>query len=204
MLCREWVSASALGLQPVFGSIATFITLFSARRAGGLNAALSPLTVFGTLFIGAARFAVSPARSKLYGGFRAAHCFVFVRGALGVADKLWWFLAPGAAYVALAKAALTGLRLRAGLSRRLAGVRCRACALPASRGAALSAYSRCSSICRSALPVRWPGILPASLGSGRCFCLSAPPLAAAAAVGLSGSSSLSSAHASGLRCHAAL
>jgi MFS family permease len=113
-----------------FGSIATFITLFYASRHWP-NAALS-LTVFGTMFIGARLlFANSIGR---FGGFRVGIAS-FSCECIGL--LLLW-LAP-IPQVALAGAALTGFGFA--LVFPALGVEAVGLVPPASRGAALSAYS---------------------------------------------------------------
>ncbi|CAM2191749.1 putative transporter YhhS [Paraburkholderia kururiensis] len=113
-----------------FGSIATFITLFYAAKHWP-NAALS-LTVFGTLFIGARLLFANTI--KTYGGFRVA-IVSFSCECLGLV-LLW--LAP-VPHVALVGAALTGFGFA--LIFPALGVEAVALVPPASRGAALSAYS---------------------------------------------------------------
>ncbi|MBN3787724.1 MFS transporter [Burkholderia sp. Ac-20353] len=113
-----------------FGSIATFVTLYYAARHWP-NAALS-LTVFGTLFIGARLLFAN--MIKTYGGFRVA----IVSFAFEASGLLLLWLAP-APHVALAGAALTGFGFA--LIFPALGVEAVALVPPASRGAALSAYS---------------------------------------------------------------
>ena len=113
-----------------FGSIATFITLFYAARHWP-NAALS-LTVFGTLFVGARLLFANTI--KTYGGFRVA----IVSFGFECAGLLMLWLAP-VPHVALAGAALTGFGFA--LVFPALGVEAVALVPPASRGAALSAYS---------------------------------------------------------------
>ncbi|WP_206999064.1 MFS transporter [Trinickia mobilis] len=113
-----------------FGSIATFITLFYAARHWP-NAALS-LTVFGTLFVGARLLFANTI--KTYGGFRVA----IVSFCFECAGLLMLWLAP-VPHVALAGAALTGFGFA--LVFPALGVEAVGLVPPASRGAALSAYS---------------------------------------------------------------
>lgn len=113
-----------------FGSIATFITLYYAARHWP-NAALS-LTVFGTLFIGARLLFANTI--KTHGGFRVA----IVSFAFECAGLLMLWLAP-VPHVALVGAALTGFGFA--LIFPALGVEAVALVPPASRGAALSAYS---------------------------------------------------------------
>ncbi|WCM20462.1 MFS transporter [Paraburkholderia bryophila] len=113
-----------------FGSIATFITLFYAAKHWP-NAALS-LTVFGTLFIGARLLFANTIKS--YGGFRVA----IVSFSFECAGLLMLWLAPES-HIALAGAALTGFGFA--LVFPALGVEAVGLVPPASRGAALSAYS---------------------------------------------------------------
>ncbi|WP_179401987.1 MFS transporter [Burkholderia guangdongensis] len=113
-----------------FGSISTFVTLYYAVRHWP-NAALS-LTVFGTMFIGA-RLLFSN-MIPTYGGFRVA-IVSFVVECAGLV-LLW--LAP-VPHVALVGAALTGFGFA--MIFPALGVEAVALVPPASRGAALSAYS---------------------------------------------------------------
>ena len=113
-----------------FGSIATFVTLYYAARHWP-NAALS-LTVFGALFIGARLLFANTI--KTYGGFRVA----IVSFAFECAGLLLLWLAP-MPHVALVGAALTGFGFA--LIFPALGVEAVALVPPASRGAALSAYS---------------------------------------------------------------
>ena len=113
-----------------FGSIATFITLFYAARHWP-NAALS-LTVFGTLFIGARLLFANTI--KVYGGFRVA----IASFSFECAGLLMLWLAPEP-HIALAGAALTGFGFA--LVFPALGVEAVGLVPPASRGAALSAYS---------------------------------------------------------------
>jgi len=113
-----------------FGSIATFITLFYAARQLP-NAALS-LTVFGTMFIGARLLFANAIRR--FGGFRVA----IASFACECAGLVLLGLAPGP-QVALAGAALTGFGFA--LVFPALGVEAVGLVPPASRGAALSAYS---------------------------------------------------------------
>ena len=113
-----------------FGSIATFVTLYYAARHWP-NAALS-LTVFGTLFIGARLLFANTI--KTYGGFRVA----IVSFAFECSGLLLLWLAP-VPHIALVGAALTGFGFA--LIFPALGVEAVALVPPASRGAALSAYS---------------------------------------------------------------
>ncbi|RFU45931.1 MFS transporter [Paraburkholderia sp. DHOC27] len=153
-----------------FGSIATFITLFYAARHWP-NAALS-LTVFGTLFIGARLLFANTI--KTYGGFRvaiASFCFECV-GLL----MLWLSPEP---HVALAGAALTGFGFA--LVFPALGVEAVGLVPPASRGAALSAYSVFLDL---SLGITGPlaGYIAGGFGYGSVFLFAA--VAAAAACGL--------------------
>jgi len=113
-----------------FGSIATFITLYYAAH-NWPNAALS-LTVFGTMFIGARLLFANTI--KAYGGFRVA----IVSFAFECAGLLMLWLAAEPTF-ALAGAALTGFGFA--LVFPALGVEAVGLVPPASRGAALSAYS---------------------------------------------------------------
>jgi len=113
-----------------FGAIATFITLFYAARQWP-NAALS-LTVFGTMFIGA-RLLFANTISR-FGGFRVA----IASFSCECAGLVLLWLAP-IPQVALAGAALTGFGFA--LVFPALGVEAVGLVPPASRGAALSAYS---------------------------------------------------------------
>lgn len=113
-----------------FGSIATFITLFYASR-NWPNAALS-LTVFGALFIGT-RLAFANAIQN-HGGFRVAMASFTIE----CAGLLLLWLAP-VPLLALAGAALTGSGFA--LIFPALGVEAVGLVPPASRGAALGAYS---------------------------------------------------------------
>ncbi|KFL51247.1 MFS transporter [Burkholderia pyrrocinia] len=113
-----------------FGSIATFVTLYYAARHWP-NAALS-LTVFGTLFVGARLLFANTI--KTYGGFRVA----IVSFAFECSGLVLLWLAP-VPHVALVGAALTGFGFA--LIFPALGVEAVALVPPASRGAALSAYS---------------------------------------------------------------
>ncbi|WP_118181050.1 MFS transporter [Paraburkholderia phosphatilytica] len=154
-----------------FGSIATFITLFYAARHWP-NAALS-LTVFGTLFIGSRLLFANSI--KTYGGFRVA----IVSFACECAGLLMLWLAP-IPHVALAGAALTGFGFA--LVFPALGVEAVALVPPASRGAALSAYSVFLDL---SLGITGPlaGYIAGEFGYGSVFLFAA--IAAAAAVGLS-------------------
>ena len=154
-----------------FGSIATFITLFYAARHWP-HAALS-LTVFGTLFIGARLLFANTI--KTYGGFRVAIAsFVFE-----CAGLLLLWLAPEP-HVALAGAALTGFGFA--LVFPALGVEAVGLVPPASRGAALSAYSVFLDL---SLGITGPlaGFIAGEFGYGSVFLFAA--VAAAAACGLS-------------------
>jgi MFS family permease len=113
-----------------FGSIATFITLFYAARHWP-NAALS-LTLFGTMFIGARLLFANTIQT--YGGFRVAIASFICEGA----GLLLLWLAP-VPHIAMAGAALTGFGFA--LVFPALGVEAVGLVPPASRGAALSAYS---------------------------------------------------------------
>jgi MFS family permease len=154
-----------------FGSIATFITLFYAAR-NWPNAALS-LTVFGTLFIGARLLFANTIRT--YGGFRVA----IVSFSFECAGLLMLWLAP-APHFALAGAALTGFGFA--LVFPALGVEAVGLVPPASRGAALSAYSVFLDL---SLGITGPlaGYIAGEFGYGSVFLFAA--IAAAAAVGLS-------------------
>ncbi len=154
-----------------FGSIATFITLFYAARHWP-NAALS-LTVFGTMFIGARLLFANTI--KRYGGFRVAiACF-----SCECAGLLMLWLAP-LPHVALAGAALTGFGFA--LVFPALGVEAVGLVPPASRGAALSAYSVFLDL---SLGITGPlaGYVAGVFGYGSVFLFAA--LACAAAVALS-------------------
>lgn len=113
-----------------FGALATFVTLFYAARQWP-HAALS-LTVFGTLFVGARLLFANTIRTQ--GGFRVAIASFLIECA-GLA-LVWLASVP---QVALVGAALTGLGFA--LVFPALGVEAVALVPPASRGAALSAYS---------------------------------------------------------------
>ncbi len=113
-----------------FGSIATFITLFYAAHQWP-DAALS-LTVFGTMFVGSRLLFANTI--KVFGGFRVA-IVSFAFECLGL--LMLWLAADPA--VALAGAALTGFGFA--LIFPALGVEAVGLVPPASRGAALSAYS---------------------------------------------------------------
>ncbi len=154
-----------------FGSIATFITLFYAAHQWP-NAALS-LTVFGTMFIGARLlFAHTITR---YGGFRVA----IVSFSCECAGLLLLWLAP-LPHIALAGAALTGFGFA--LIFPALGVEAVSLVPPASRGAALSAYSVFLDL---SLGITGPlaGYVAGEFGYGSVFLFAA--MASAAAVGLS-------------------
>ncbi|OXC71636.1 Xanthine transporter [Caballeronia sordidicola] len=113
-----------------FGSIATFITLFYAAH-NWPDAALS-LTVFGTMFVGSRLLFANTI--KVFGGFRVA----IVSFAFECVGLLMLWLAADPAF-ALAGAALTGFGFA--LIFPALGVEAVGLVPPASRGAALSAYS---------------------------------------------------------------
>lgn len=113
-----------------FGVIATFIALYYAAR-GWSHAALA-LTLFGTFFV-CARLLFSNA-IRTYGGFRVA----LVSLAVECAGLVTLWLA-GAPHVALIGAALTGFGFA--LVFPSLGVEAVELVPPASRGAALAAYS---------------------------------------------------------------
>jgi MFS family permease len=154
-----------------FGSIATFITLYYAAHSWP-NAALS-LTVFGTMFIGARLLFANTI--KVYGGFRVA----IVSFAFECAGLLMLWLAAEPTF-ALAGAALTGFGFA--LVFPALGVEAVGLVPPASRGAALSAYSVFLDL---SLGLTGPlaGFIAGELGYGSVFLFAA--LAAAAAVVLS-------------------
>jgi MFS family permease len=154
-----------------FGSIATFITLFYAAKQWP-NAALS-LTVFGTLFIGARLLFANTI--KTYGGFRVA----IVSFSFECVGLLMLWLAPEP-HIALAGAALTGFGFA--LVFPALGVEAVGLVPPASRGAALSAYSVFLDL---SLGITGPlaGYIAGEFGYGSVFLFAA--IAAAAAVGLS-------------------
>ena len=154
-----------------FGSIATFITLFYAAR-NWPNAALS-LTVFGTLFIGARLLFANTI--KTYGGFRVA----IASFSFECVGLLMLWLAPEP-HIALAGAALTGFGFA--LVFPALGVEAVGLVPPASRGAALSAYSVFLDL---SLGITGPlaGYIAGEFGYGSVFLFAA--IAAAAAVVLS-------------------
>ncbi|MDE1183048.1 MFS transporter [Paraburkholderia sp.] len=154
-----------------FGSIATFITLFYAARHWP-NAALS-LTVFGTLFIGARLLFANTI--KTYGGFRVA----IASFSFECVGLLMLWLAPEP-HFALAGAALTGFGFA--LVFPALGVEAVGLVPPASRGAALSAYSVFLDL---SLGITGPlaGYIAGEFGYGSVFLFAA--VAAAAAVALS-------------------
>jgi MFS family permease len=121
--------ALALGAAG-FGSIATFVTLYYAVRHWP-NAALS-LTVFGVMFIGARLLFAN--MIPTYGGFRVA----IASFSCECAGLVLLWLAP-VPHVALVGAALTGFGFA--LIFPALGVEAVGLVPPASRGAALSAYS---------------------------------------------------------------
>ncbi|MDR6444922.1 MFS family permease [Paraburkholderia terricola] len=153
-----------------FGSIATFITLFYAAK-NWPNAALS-LTVFGTLFIGARLLFANTI--KTYGGFRVA----IVSFSFECVGLLMLWLAPEP-HIALAGAALTGFGFA--LVFPSLGVEAVGLVPPASRGAALSAYSVFLDL---SLGITGPlaGYIAGKFGYGSVFLFAA--VAAAAAGGL--------------------
>ena len=154
-----------------FGSIATFITLFYAARHWP-NAALS-LTVFGTLFVGSRLLFANTI--KTYGGFRVA----IASFSFECVGLLMLWLAP-APHFALAGAALTGFGFA--LVFPALGVEAVALVPPASRGAALSAYSVFLDL---SLGITGPlaGYIAGEFGYGSVFLFAA--VASAAAVALS-------------------
>ncbi|MFM0718836.1 MFS transporter [Paraburkholderia strydomiana] len=154
-----------------FGSIATFITLFYAAK-NWPNAALS-LTVFGTLFIGARLLFANTI--KTYGGFRVA----IASFSFECVGLLMLWLAPEP-HIALAGAALTGFGFA--LVFPALGVEAVGLVPPASRGAALSAYSVFLDL---SLGITGPlaGYIAGEFGYGSVFLFAA--VAAAAAVVLS-------------------
>lgn len=154
-----------------FGSIATFITLFYTARHWP-NAALS-LTVFGTMFVGARLLFANTI--KTYGGFRVA----IVSFCFECAGLLMLWLAP-VPHVALAGAALTGFGFA--LVFPALGVEAVGLVPPASRGAALSAYSVFLDL---SLGITGPlaGYVAGEFGYESVFLFAA--IAAAAAVALS-------------------
>lgn len=150
-----------------FGSIATFITLFYAAKHWP-NAALS-LTVFGTLFIGARLLFANTI--KTYGGFRVA----IASFSFECAGLLMLWLAP-VPHVALAGAALTGFGFA--LVFPALGVEAVGLVPPASRGAALSAYSVFLDL---SLGITGPlaGYIAGEFGYGSVFLFAAGASAAA-------------------------
>lgn len=154
-----------------FGSIATFITLFYAAK-NWPNAALS-LTVFGTLFIGARLLFANTI--KTYGGFRVA----IASFSFECVGLLMLWLAPEP-HIALAGAALTGFGFA--LVFPALGVEAVGLVPPASRGAALSAYSVFLDL---SLGITGPlaGYIAGEFGYASVFLFAA--IAAAAAVALS-------------------
>ncbi|AOK28936.1 MULTISPECIES: MFS transporter [Burkholderia] len=154
-----------------FGSIATFITLYYAERHWP-NAALS-LTLFGTLFIGARLLFAHTIQT--HGGFRVA----IVSFAFESAGLLLLWLAP-VPHIALMGAALTGFGFA--LIFPALGVEAVALVPPASRGAALSAYSVFLDL---SLGITGPlaGYVAGAFGYPQVFLCAA--VAAAAAVALS-------------------
>ncbi|PLZ03242.1 MFS transporter [Burkholderia sp. WAC0059] len=154
-----------------FGSIATFITLYYASRHWS-NAALS-LTLFGLMFIGA-RLVFSNT-IKTYGGFRVA----IASFSCECAGLVLLWLAP-TPHLAMAGAALTGFGFA--LVFPALGVEAVGLVPPASRGAALSAYSVFLDL---SLGVTGPlaGYIAGAFGYASVYFFAA--LAAAAAIGLS-------------------
>ncbi|MEX3966233.1 MFS transporter [Paraburkholderia sp. EG286B] len=154
-----------------FGSIATFITLFYAARHWP-NAAFT-LTVFGLMFIGARLLFANTI--KRFGGFRVA----IVSFSCECAGLLLLWLAP-TPQVALAGAALTGFGFA--LVFPALGVEAVGLVPPASRGAALSAYSVFLDL---SLGITGPlaGYVANLFGYGSVFLFAA--IAAASAVALS-------------------
>jgi MFS family permease len=153
-----------------FGSIATFITLFYAAR-NWPHAALS-LTVFGTMFVGSRLLFANTI--KTYGGFRVA----IASFSFECVGLLLLWLAPEP-HVALAGAALTGFGFA--LVFPALGVEAVGLVPPASRGAALSAYSVFLDL---SLGITGPlaGYIAGEFGYGSVFLFAA--VAAAAGVGL--------------------
>jgi MFS family permease len=153
-----------------FGSIATFITLFYAARHWP-NAALS-LTVFGTLFIGARLLFANTI--KTYGGFRVA----IASFSFECVGLLMLWLAPEP-HFALAGAALTGFGFA--LVFPALGVEAVGLVPPASRGAALSAYSVFLDL---SLGITGPlaGYIAGAFGYGSVFLFAAAASAAAVAL----------------------
>jgi MFS family permease len=154
-----------------FGSIATFITLFYAARHWP-NAALS-LTVFGTMFVGSRLLFANTIET--YGGFRVA----IASFSFECVGLLMLWLAPEP-HFALAGAALTGFGFA--LVFPALGVEAVALVPPASRGAALSAYSVFLDL---SLGITGPlaGYIAGEFGYGSVFLFAA--VASAAAVALS-------------------
>jgi MFS family permease len=171
-LARQIAHGIGLALGSAgFGSIATFITLFYAAK-NWPNAALS-LTVFGTLFIGARLLFANTI--KTYGGFRVA----IASFSFECVGLLMLWLAPEP-HIALAGAALTGFGFA--LVFPALGVEAVGLVPPASRGAALSAYSVFLDL---SLGITGPlaGYIAGEFGYGSVFLFAA--VAAAAAVVLS-------------------
>jgi len=156
-----------------FGAIATFIALYYAAR-GWQHPALA-LSVFGMLFVGA-RLAFANA-IKTYGGLRIA----IASFSLECAGLILLWLA-GTPHAALAGAALTGFGFA--LVFPALGVEAVGLVPPASRGAALSAYSVFFDL---SLGIMGPlaGYVAGAFGYGSVFLMAA--LAAAAAAVLSAS-----------------
>lgn len=154
-----------------FGTIATFVTLFYAANHWP-DSALA-LTIFGACFVGA-RLVFRNA-IKNHGGFRVAIASLLIE----CAGLLMLWRAPGP-HMALAGAALTGLGFA--LIFPALGVEAVNRVPPASRGAALSAYSVFFDV---SLGITGPlaGYLSGEFGFASVFLLAA--IAAVVAVGLS-------------------
>jgi len=156
-----------------FGAIATFIALYYAAR-GWQHAALA-LSVFGVLFVGA-RLAFANS-IKTYGGLRIAIAsFSFECAGL----VLLWL--AGTPHAALAGAALTGFGFA--LVFPALGVEAVGLVPPASRGAALSAYSVFFDL---SLGIMGPlaGFIAGAFGYASVFLMAALAAAAAALLSVS-------------------
>ncbi|GLU30565.1 MFS transporter [Trinickia caryophylli] len=156
-----------------FGAIATFIALYYAAR-GWQHAALA-LTLFGLSFVGARLLFANAI--KTYGGFRVAVASFCVECA-GLL-LLWLAEVP---HAALAGAALTGFGFA--LVFPSLGVEAVGLVPPASRGAALSAYSVFFDL---SLGVMGPlaGYVAGAFGYGSVFLVAAVAAAAAAILSVS-------------------
>ncbi|PMS16514.1 MFS transporter [Trinickia dabaoshanensis] len=156
-----------------FGSIATFIALYYAAR-GWSHAALA-LTLFGSFFVGARLLFANAIRT--YGGFRVA----LVSFAFECAGLLTLWLAP-APHAALLGAAVTGFGFA--LVFPSLGVEAVELVPPASRGAALAAYSVFFDL---SLGIMGPlaGYVAGAFGYPSVFLVAAIAAAAAAALSLS-------------------